>query len=88
MIKKIRIARFREKAPSAAQIALSSAVYFLGAVGVGLHDRGFLLLAWLMAGFLGVAVYLALDGRGSLINSWTVFFGAVVSANVVGYFAV
>jgi len=67
-------------------IAASCAVYVGGAIGVGLFDQGFLLLAWLMTVFLGVAVYLTLDAHGRLINAYTVFFTSVIALSVAGYF--
>lgn len=90
MITKIRSIRrrYREAAPTPALIAFSCAAYFLGAVGIGLLDRGFLLLAWLMTGFLAIAIYLTLDAKGSLINAYTVSLGGIVALNVAGYFFV
>lgn len=86
MITRFGFARRREKVPSAELIAGSCATYFLGALGIGAIDSGFLLLAWLMTGFLAIALYLTLDGRGSLLNPYTLFFGGTVGASVAGYF--
>jgi hypothetical protein len=76
----------REKVPSPAAIAVGSAIYVGGAIGIGLFDRGFLLMAWLMTVFLAMAVYLTLDAHGRLVNAYTVFFASVIAASTAGYF--
>lgn len=87
MLTKVGLTHHREKAPTPMMIAASSAVYVGGAIGIGLFDRGFLLMAWLMTVFLAVAVYLTLDAHGRLINAYTVFFSTIIAASAFGYFA-
>lgn len=77
--------RHREKGPSPTLIAVSCAAYFLGAAGIGQLDTGFLLLAWLMLGFLAIAVYLTLDAHGSLLNAYTLFFATLVGMSLGGF---
>lgn len=77
-----RIRRKREKPLSASAISLFVLVYAAGATAVGYFEAGLLLFAWLMMGPLGITVYLTFDGRGSLLNPYTLFFSAVVAAAV------
>lgn len=86
MIKTIGFPHHREKAPSSGMIAVGSAIYVGGAVAIGLFDKGFLLMAWLMTVFLAVAVYLTLDANGRLVNAYTMFFAGVIAASTMGYF--
>ncbi len=76
----------RESVPSPRVIAVSSAIYVGGAIAVGLLDKGFLLLAWLMTLFLAMAVYLTLDAHGRLFNAYTVFFAGIIGAAIAGHF--
>ncbi len=78
-----RIRRKREKLPSAMAVSACALVYALGAAGVGYFGTGLLLFAWLMAGPLGLSVYLTLDADGSLLNPYTLLFSAVVSGSIV-----
>lgn len=81
-----RFHRYREKPLSPSAVAVSLFVYALGASVTGYYGSGLLLFAWLMAGPLGVTVYLTFDGRGSLLNPYTLFFAAIVSASVALHF--
>jgi hypothetical protein len=83
----LRIPRHREKMPSIGAISLFVLVFALGAVSVGYLGSGLLLLAWLMAGPLAITIYLTFDGRGSLLNPYTLFFGAIVAGCVVANIA-
>ncbi|MGE3333162.1 MAG: hypothetical protein AB7I36_05930 [Rhodospirillaceae bacterium] len=78
----------REKGPSPLWIAVSSAIYVGGAVGVGIINQGFLLLAWLMTVFLAMAVYLTLDAHGRLINAYTIFFTSIIALSATAHFIV
>lgn len=80
-----RTARHRESIPSLHLIAAACTTYAVGALGIGAIDRGFLLMAWLIAGFLAVAIYLTLDAHGRLVNAYTLFFTAVIGACLAGY---
>ena len=48
-----------------------------------LYDLGS--FAWLMTGPLGISVYLTFDGRGSLLNPYTLFFSAIVAGAAGGH---
>lgn len=74
--------RKRDKPLSARATSLFVLAYATGASAVGYFSSGLLLFAWLMAGPLAVTVHLTFDGRGSLPNPYTLFFGAVVAAAV------
>jgi len=74
----LRLSRRREKPLSETGVAIFLAIYAVGFYAVGFHDPGYLLLSWLMTGPLAVTVYLTFDGRGSLMNPYTLFFAAVV----------
>ncbi len=76
----------REKVPSPLWIAASSAIYVGGAVGVGLFNQGFLLLAWLMTVFLAMAVYLTLDAHGRIVNAYTLFFTGIIALSATAHF--
>ena len=75
-----RIHRKREKPLTAGATSIFFLVYAAGASGVGYFGTGLLLFAWLMVGPLGITVYLTFDGRGSLLNPYTLFFSALVAA--------
>ena len=75
-----RIHRKREKPLSAGATSIFILVYAAGASAVGYFGTGLLLFAWLMVGPLGITVYLTFDGRGSLLNPYTLFFSALVAA--------
>ena len=77
-----RIHRKREKPLSAVATSIFVLVYAAGASAVGYLGTGLLLFAWLMMGPLGITVYLTFDGRGSLLNPYTLFFSALVAAAV------
>jgi len=77
-----RVRRNRERPLSARATSVLVLVYAAGASGVGYFGSGLLLLAWLMTGPLGISVYLTFEGRGSLLNPYTIFFGTVVTAAV------
>lgn len=81
-----RFNRHREKPLSPSAVAVSLSAYALGASATGYYGTGLLLFAWLMTGPLGVTVYLTFDGRGSLLNPYTLFFAAIVSASVALHF--
>ncbi|MBX7200484.1 MAG: hypothetical protein K1X51_14045 [Rhodospirillaceae bacterium] len=66
-------------------VAIAGAVYCPTAVAIGLFDNKFLLMAWIMAGFLGLSLYLALDRRMPLINPGTLFFSATVLGCLAGF---
>ena len=76
-----RINRQRERLPAGA-FSAAILVYALGAAVAGYFGSGLLLFAWLMAGPLGITVYLTFDGHGSLLNPYTLFFSAVVLLSV------
>jgi len=75
-----RIHRKREKPLSAGATSIFFLVYAAGASAVGYLGTGLLLFAWLMIGPLGITVYLTFDGRGLLLNPYTLFFTALVAA--------
>ena len=77
----------RESVPSPLAIGVSVFTYFFGALGVYRIDPGFLLMAWLMGGFLLLTVYMTFDARGSLLNPYTLFFAGTVLACLGGYVA-
>lgn len=77
-----RMRRKREKPLSPGATSIFVLVYAAGASAVGYFGTGLLLFAWLMLGPLGLTVYLTFDGRGSLLNPYTLFFAALVSAAV------
>lgn len=77
-----RIHRKREKPLSAVATSIFVLVYAAGASAVGHFGTGLLLFAWLMMGPLGITVYLTFDGRGSLLNPYTLFFSTLVAAAV------
>ena len=81
----LRLPRRREKPLSEAGVAIFLAIYALGFYAVGFHDPGYLLLSWLMTGPLAVTVYLTFDGRGSLMNPYTLFFAAIVLGSFAAY---
>ena len=81
----LRLPRRREKPLSETGVAIFLAIYALGLYAVGFHDPSYLLLSWLMTGPLAVTVYLTFDGRGSLMNPYTLFFAAVVLASFAAY---
>lgn len=61
-------------------VAITSALYCPAGLAIGAVDQKFLLMAWVMAGFLGLSIYLTLDRRMPIANPGTVFFsGAVLS---------
>jgi len=76
----------RESAPSPVVIGIAAFTYFFGALGIYAFDPVFLPLAWGMGGGLVVSVYLTLEGKGSLLNPYTLFFASVVAGCVAGYF--
>ena len=81
-----RIGRKREKPPSELAIGIFVLAYSFGALGVYYFDTRYLLLAWLMTGPLVVTVYMTYEGRGSLLNPYTLFFAAIIAACVFAYF--
>jgi len=81
----LRLPRRREKPLSETGVAIFLAIYALGLYAVGFHDPGYLLLSWLMTGPLAVTVYLTFDGRGSLMNPYTLFFAAIVLGSFAAY---
>ena len=81
----LRLQRRREKPLSETGVAIFLAIYALGFYAVGFHDPGYLLLSWLMTGPLAVTVYLTFDGRGSLMNPYTLFFAAIVLGSFAAY---
>lgn len=80
------VSRKRKKPPADWAIGLLALVYFGGALGVGQFNQGFLLSAWLMTGPLFVTIYLTFEGRGSLLNPYTMFFATSLVACVGAYF--
>lgn len=81
-----RIKSRRETQPSPKAWAVSFLVYALGSAGVATFEQGFLLFAWLMCGPLALTIYLTFDGKGSLLNPYTLFFTTVVALSIAGYF--
>ena len=81
----MRLRRRREKPLSELGVAVFLAIYAFGLYAVGFIDPGFLLFSWLMTGPLAVTVYLTFDGRGSLMNPYTLFFAAVVITSFAAY---
>lgn len=84
----LRLQRRRERPLPETGLAIFLAIYALGLYAVGFLDIGFLLFSWLMAGPLAVTVYLTFDGRGSLMNPFTLFFAAIVLASFTAHFLV
>ena len=82
----LHLQRRREKPLSEPGVAIFLAVYAFGLYAVGFLDPGFLLFSWLMTGPLAVTVYLTFDGRGSLMNPYTLFFTALVLASFAAHF--
>jgi len=82
-----RASRKREKPPSDLSIGALAFAYFGGALAVFKFDQGFLLSAWLAAGPLYVTIYMTFEGRGSLLNPYTLFFATVVIACIGAHFA-
>ena len=82
------VSRKRKKTPSDFSIGALAIAYFGGALAVGQFNRGFLLSAWLMTGPLFVSVYMTFEGRGSLLNPYTLVFAGVLTACVAAYFFV
>jgi hypothetical protein len=77
--------RRSEKPLSETSVAIFLAIYALGLYGVGFFDSGLLLLSGLMTGPLVITIYLNLDGRGSLLNPYTLFFAALVLGSLAGH---
>lgn len=79
-------ARHRDKRPlTPRMVAIACALYYPAGLAIGFIDQKFLLMAWLMAGFLGVSLYLALDRRMTLLNPGTVFFSTAVLGCLGGF---
>lgn len=66
-------------------VAITSALYCPAGLAIGFIDQKFLLMAWVMAGFLGLSLYLTLDRRMPLANPGTVFFSATVLGCLGGF---
>ena len=66
-------------------VALAGAVYCPTAIAIGLFDHRFLLMAWIMTGFLGLSLYLTFDRRMPLLNPGTLFFGTMVIGCLAGF---
>jgi hypothetical protein len=81
-----RVSRKRERPPSPAAIAAFVLIYFGGGIGVQFADHGFLLFAWTMTGPLAISVYMTYEGRGSLLNPFTLFFSSVLLGSVGAHF--
>ena len=60
--------------------------YFGGALAVGFFNQGFLLSAWLTTGPLFVTIYMTFEGKGSLLNPYTMFFATILVACIAAYF--
>jgi len=81
-----RVSRKREKPPSDLAVCVLVVIYLGGALVVDYFNRGFLLSAWLTTGPLFVTVYMTFEGRGSLLNPYTLFFAAILISCVAAYF--
>jgi len=75
----------REKYPSAMAMAFSVLAFFLSALAVSQIDAGFLLFGWLMLGPLAAAIYVTLDMKGPLVNTYTVVFAVIAGCNFAAY---
>ena len=81
-----RVSRKRKKPPSDWAVGALAIGYFGGALCVLHFDEGFLLAAWLTTGPLFVTVYMTFEGRGSLLNPYTLFFTTILVACITGHF--
>ena len=81
-----RVSRKREKPPSDLAVCVLVVTYFGCALAVHYFNHGFLLSAWLTTGPLFVTVYMTFEGRGSLLNPYTLFFTAILVSCVAAYF--
>lgn len=59
-------------------IAIACGLYCPAGLVIGHFDQRFLLMAWVLAGFLGLSLYLTLDRHMPLANPGTLFFGGSV----------
>ncbi len=66
-------------------VAISCALYCPVGLGVAAIDQKFLLMAWFMAGFLGLALYLTVDRRLPLANPGTLFFSATIAGCLAAF---
>lgn len=66
-------------------VAITCAIYWPAGLAIGTLDQKFLLMAWIMAGFLGLSLYFTLDRRMSLANPGTMFFSVAVLGCLAGY---
>jgi H+/Cl- antiporter ClcA len=82
------VRRKREKPPPVTAITVFVLIYFVGGLGVRYFDSGSLLVAWLATGPLAVTIYLTYEGRGSLLNPYTLFFSTILVAGVATHFLV
>jgi len=80
-----RAAARRERYPSAQSVALGTLLFFASALSISFFDSRFLLYAWMMFGPLVIAIYMSIDGKTSLFNPYTLFFGANVVGGLIGF---
>ena len=80
------VSRKRKKPPSDLAISALAIAYFGGALAVGFFNQGFLLSAWLTTGPLFVTIYMTFEGKGSLLNPYTMFFATILVVCVAAYF--
>lgn len=66
-------------------IAIACALYCPAGIAIGSIDQRFLLMAWIMAGFLGLSLYFTLDRRLSLVNPSNLFFSVSVLGCLSGF---
>ena len=66
-------------------VAIACVIYCAAGLAIGTFDQRFLLMAWIMAGFLGLSLYFTVDQRLSLANPGTMFFSAAVLGCLAGY---
>jgi len=85
-IERTHSALFKPEAPpSVTAICIAVCVYFFGALGVSTINHGFLLMAWLLSGFLAVTIYMTIEARGTFLNPYTMFFATGVLICLGGY---
>lgn len=78
--------RHRDARPlTPGMIAIACALYCPAGLAIGFFDQRFLLMAWIMAGFLGLSVYFTLDWRMPLANPGTAFFSTAVVGCLAGF---
>ena len=75
---------YRDLGPTPWAISATAAAYFLGALAIETFDTLYLLMAWLMAGFLAMSLYAS--KKGHPVNGATAFFTLVVGGCIAMYF--